>query len=70
MIFPPTEEDLSTSTVSIGDPGNDRVDAEEVESSTPAGQANESIDDSWVAVDRPLSPPAPNATTSKDSQCE
>ncbi|KAL9026461.1 MAG: hypothetical protein Q9180_007480 [Flavoplaca navasiana] len=68
MIFPPSEDDLSTSTVSIGDLGNDSTDAEEVKSSIPAGQADESIEDSWVAVDRPLSSPAPNATTSKDSQ--
>lgn len=70
MIFPPSEDDLLTSTVSIGDLGNDRVDSEEVKSSIPAGQADESIDDSWVAVDRPLSSPAPDATISKDSQCE
>ncbi|KAL8894402.1 MAG: hypothetical protein Q9192_004348 [Flavoplaca navasiana] len=68
MIFPPSEDDLATSTVSIGGLGNDRVNAEGVKSSIPAGQADDSIDDSWVAIDKPLPSAAPNATTSMDSQ--
>ncbi|KAI4224475.1 MAG: hypothetical protein L6R36_004639 [Xanthoria steineri] len=65
MVFPPSEEELSTKDVD-----NDGLDSNEkipvIAESAPS--ADESIDGSWVAVEKPHPTGVPDVTASKESQ--
>ncbi|KAL8847810.1 MAG: hypothetical protein Q9221_007162 [Calogaya cf. arnoldii] len=70
LIFPPSEEELSTTDVDNDDLENDKTDSENVESTSSAAPADGSIDDSWVAVEKPHLTSVPGSTASKESQSE
>ncbi len=65
MVFPPSEEELSTTNVDNDDlASNEKIPV--IAESAPS--ADESIDGSWVAVDKPHPTGVPDVTASKESQ--
>lgn len=68
MIFPPSEEELSTTNLDNDDLENDKPNPEIVNSAPSAVRTDEGIDDSWVAVEKPHPTAVPDATVSKESQ--
>lgn len=69
MIFPPSEDELLPTDIDNDNPENDKTNPEVVKSVVPsAAHADESIDESWVAVEKPHPTAVPDETVSKESQ--
>ncbi|KAI4249034.1 MAG: hypothetical protein L6R42_009101 [Xanthoria sp. 1 TBL-2021] len=71
MIFPPSEDGLLPTDIDNDNPENDKTNPEVVKSVvTSAAHADESIDESWVAVEKPHPTAVADETVSKESQTE